>query len=275
MARPTHHAKGAPCWVDLTTSDPARARDFYTALFGWTAEDPDPQHGGYFNFRKDGIRVAGCMGKVPGMEAAPEVWSVHLSTPDARQTLQDAQANGGQVLVDAMDVDDLGTMSLIADPSGAAVGAWQPGTHAGFGVVYENDAPVWFELHTRNYAAVLDFYRTVFGWKTATASDTDELRYTLLQPDDTQLAGIMDDTGHPHATLPSHWAVYFGVADADAAVAKVKEMGGSVVMEPMDTPWGRLAAVTDPTGAAFNLMQATPAMPMDSRSNQAATSASQ
>lgn len=275
MARPTQHPHGAPCWVDLTTSDTARARDFYTAVFGWTAEDPDPQHGGYFSFRKDGIRVAGCMGKPPGMENAPEVWSVHLSTPDARRTLQDAQANGGQVLVDAMDVDDLGTMSVIADPSGAAVGAWQPGTHPGFGIVYENDAPVWFELHTRDYDKALDFYRTVFGWKTVTANDAPDFRYTLLQPGETQLAGVMDDTTNPHATEPSHWIVYFGVADADAAVARVKELGGSVAMEPMDTPWGRLAAVKDPTGAAFNLMQATPAMPMDASSNQAAAGASQ
>lgn len=275
MARPTHHTKGAPCWVDLTTSDSARARDFYTSLFGWTAEEPDESHGGYFNFRKDGIRVAGCMGKVPGMGNAPEVWSVHLSTPDARQTLEDAQANGGQVLIDAMDVDDLGTMSVLADPSGAVVGAWQPGTHQGFGIAYEVGAPVWFELHTQDYRAALDFYRTVFGWNIVTANDTDDFRYSLLQPGDTQLAGVMDDTTSPHPTGPSHWTVYFGVDDADAAAAKVKELGGAVVMEPMDTPWGRLAAVTDPTGAPFNLMQPTPAMPLDGQSQEQRAGVSQ
>src|SRR5579884_1876896 len=126
MARITQPVEGAPCWVDLTTADPARARDFYTALFGWTAEEPNAEFGGYFNFLKDGVRIAGCMGKMPGHEA-PDVWSVHLCTPDARRTLRQAQAHGGQVLVEAMDVGDLGTMSVVADPSGAVVGAWQPG----------------------------------------------------------------------------------------------------------------------------------------------------
>ena len=47
---------GAPCWVNLMTSDPARSREFYTGLFGWTAEPPNPDFGGYFNFAKDGVR---------------------------------------------------------------------------------------------------------------------------------------------------------------------------------------------------------------------------
>jgi predicted enzyme related to lactoylglutathione lyase len=274
MARPTRHAKGAPCWIDLSTSNQEQARDFYTALLGWTADDPDPQFGGYFTFRKDGIAVAGCMGRTPD-QPGPDAWSVHLSTPDARQTLADATAHGGQVIVDAMDVGDLGTMSVIADPSGAVVGAWQPGTHPGFGVVYENDAPVWFELHTRDYEKALDFYRAVFGWQTVTAMDSEELRYTLVQQGETQLAGVMDDTSNEHATGGSHWLVYFGVADADAAAARIKELGGRVTLEPMDTPYGRLASAVDPTGATFNLMQPTPAMPMDTASPKAAANPAQ
>jgi predicted enzyme related to lactoylglutathione lyase len=45
------------------------------------------------------------------------------------------------------------------------------------------------------------------------------------------------------------------VADTDAAVAKVAELGGSVVVEPFDTPAGRIALVTDPQGAAFSVIQ--------------------
>jgi predicted enzyme related to lactoylglutathione lyase len=53
---------------------------------------------------------------------------------------------------------------------------------------------------------------------------------------------------------PSHWNVYFAVADTDAAVAKLQELGGTVTQGPDDTPYGRLTACTDPTGAAFRLM---------------------
>ena len=76
---------GAPCWVDLMTSDPARARTFYSELFGWTAEDPAEEFGGYFTFTKDGVQVAGCMPKPD--EAVPDGWSVYLATPDAEKTV--------------------------------------------------------------------------------------------------------------------------------------------------------------------------------------------
>jgi predicted enzyme related to lactoylglutathione lyase len=48
--------------------------------------------------------------------------------------------------------------------------------------------------------------------------------------------------------------VYFAVDDTDDAVAKVKDHGGSVFVEPMDIGVGRLAAVTDPQGAVFSVI---------------------
>jgi predicted enzyme related to lactoylglutathione lyase len=48
---------GAPCWVDLMTSNTERSRAFYGELFGWTADEPNQEFGGYFNFRKDGVRA--------------------------------------------------------------------------------------------------------------------------------------------------------------------------------------------------------------------------
>jgi predicted enzyme related to lactoylglutathione lyase len=89
---------GAPCWVDLGTSDTERSRDFYCQLFGWTAEEPNEQFGGYFNFAKDGIRIAGCMASRPGV-GVPDVWSVYLATDDAAKTVDTAVAGGGQVNV--------------------------------------------------------------------------------------------------------------------------------------------------------------------------------
>jgi len=43
------------------TPDTQRSRAFYCELFGWTADEPNAEFGGYFNFRKDGVVVAGCM----------------------------------------------------------------------------------------------------------------------------------------------------------------------------------------------------------------------
>ena len=48
---------GAPCWIDLTTSDVARAQEFYGTVFGWTFESAGPEYGGYVNAAKDGHPV--------------------------------------------------------------------------------------------------------------------------------------------------------------------------------------------------------------------------
>lgn len=251
------HIKGAPCWVDLSTSDQGKARDFYTQLLGWTVEEPNPEFGGYFNFLLDGTRVAGCMGRMDGQQG-PDAWGVHLSTPDARQTLADAKARGAHVVVDAMDVGDLGTMAAIADPGGAVTGAWQPGAHPGFVRVYEDGAPTWFELHTHKYDEVVAFYKDVFGWVTETQPEdqTPGFRYTLVKDGETPICGVMDDSNFTPKDTPSRWLVYFGVADCAASAARITELGGTIVREPEDTPYGRLCAAQDPTGALFNLMQA-------------------
>ena len=73
---------------------------------------------------------------------------------------------------------------------------------------------------------------------------------------DGELAGIMDASGFLPEGVPSQWSVYWEVDDSDDTVAKVKALGGSVVMETEDTPYGRLTTVADPTGASFKLRTA-------------------
>ena len=250
---------GAPCWVDLMTSDTERSREFYGQLFGWTTDEPAEQFGGYFNFSSGGVLVAGCMPtQAPEL---PDVWSVYLATDDARKAVDATTAHGGQVLVDAMDVADLGTMAVVSDPGGAAIGIWRPGRHQGFGILSEPGAPSWFELHTRDYQATVDFYRDVFGWDTHAVSDTPEFRYTTLRHGEGWLAGIMDASGFLPDGVSAHWSVYFGVDDTDASLAQIAELGGSTVTAAQDTPYGRLATAADPTGAQFKLVGPNDAMP--------------
>ena len=53
---------------------------------------------------------------------------------------------------------------------------------------------------------------------------------------------------------PAHWSVYFGVADTDAAVAKVSDLGGTTLRPAWETPYGRMAVVADNHGASFSLI---------------------
>jgi predicted enzyme related to lactoylglutathione lyase len=253
---------GAPVWIDLMTSDPDRSREFYTELFGWAAEDPAEEFGGYFNFLHKGERVAGCMRNQPEF-GSPDVWSVYLASDDAQRTAKDATAAGGQVYVEPAAVADLGHFAVVGDTGGASIGVWQPGTHPGFQAVEEPGAPGWFELHTRDYDKVVDFYRAAFRWEIQELDDPN-MRYAVLRSGDQWLAGIMDASGFLPEGVPAHWSVYFAVADTDAALAKVGELGGSVAQPAEDTPYGRLATVTDATGTQLKLVGPNAAMPADS-----------
>lgn len=245
---------GAPCWIELFTSDVEKGRAFYHELFGWTSDDPAPELGGYFTFYKDGVRVAGGMHN-DGQSGAPDLWSVYLASDDAKATADAAKANGGQVVAEPMEVMDLGAMVVVSDVGGAVIGGWQPGTHQGFGVYGEPDTPNWFELHTRVYDASVDFYRKVFAWDAHVASDTPELQYTTLGEGEAALAGIMDASAFLPEGVPAQWSVYFGVEDADATLARIVELGGSIVEPAVDTPYGRLATAADPSGIRFKLIR--------------------
>jgi uncharacterized protein len=91
-------------------------------------------------------------------------------------------------------------------------------------------------------------------WDTHVAGDAPEFRYTTLGEGDAQLAGIMDASAFLPEGVPAHWSIYFGVDDTDAALARIVELGGSVIVPAEDTPYGRLAQAADPTGARFKLV---------------------
>jgi hypothetical protein len=158
-------------------------------------------------------------------------------TADAERTAEAVRSHGGQVHFGPMAVAENGVTTMISDPGGANVGAWQPGTQQGFELRDEVGAAAWFELHTRDDENAVRFYREVFGWDARTMSDTEEFRYTTLGEGDGALAGIMDASAFQPPGAPATWSVYFAVENVGAALAKVKELGGAVVSEAEDTPY--------------------------------------
>jgi predicted enzyme related to lactoylglutathione lyase len=224
-------------------------------LFGWEAEDPDPQFGGYFTFTRQGVRIAGCMGDMGEDMKANNTWKPYLATDDITKTLEAAEAHGAQVVAPAMAVADLGVQGVLVDPGGATVGVWQPVTFPGFTVMGEPGAPSWFEVQTREYSRAIAFYRSVFAWETTVAADSEQLRYTTFRSSASgdDVGGLMDASGYRPEGTPDEWSIYWEVEDCATAVGRVKTLGGSVTMGPDHTPYGVLALVADPFGAAFKL----------------------
>ncbi|WP_427169887.1 VOC family protein [Arthrobacter sp. 92] len=248
---------GAPCWIDLMTADPEKAKDFYTRLFGWTYETGDAEkYGGYIMAFKNGAPVAGIM-KNDGQSGYPDVWTTYLRVEDIKAAADAATRHGGSIFMGPMEVPEQGQMAMLGDVGGAAIGAWQFGGHTGFQIAAEPGSPAWFELLTRDYESSVNFYRDVFGWETSVMSDTPEFRYTTLGSGDASKAGIMDASAFLPEGVPANWLVYFAVEDADAAVETAVSQGGKLIQPAEDTPFGRMATLADPTGSIFKIAQST------------------
>ena len=249
------YAPGTPMWIDLGSSDPDAAAEFYGKLFGWTRfVVPDPNAGGYGMFQLNGKQVAG-VGPLQA-ENQPPAWTTYVATEDAAATTEKVKQAGGSVLMGPMEVMDAGSMAILADPTGAVLGLWQAKEQKGAEVVNEPGAFSWSELNTRNLEATKSFYENVFGWKPHTHEG--EMPYTEWQLDGRSIAGGLDMNNVPMipAEVPPHWLTYFTVEDCDATVATAREAVGNVNAEPMDIDQGRFAVLSDPQGAVFAVISA-------------------
>ena len=255
VTRDTAWPTGTPCWVDLGVTDIPTAQEFYGGLFGWDIQDTGPESGGYRMCEIDGQPVAGIGPKMdPNM---PTFWTTYLATEDADATAAKIKAAGGQVIVEPFDVMDVGRMAIAMDPGGAAFGIWQAKLHTGIRLANEPGSLIWSENMSRNYEANKAFYNTVFGYSYGDIG-AEGMNYATLDLDGRSVGGIGEIGAEMPAEMPANWGTYFAVDDTDAAVAKVTELGGSVVAPAWDSPYGRMAVVSDNQGAVFSLMSASP-----------------
>lgn len=256
MADTATIAIGEPGWIDLASSDPAASHTFYTTLFGWRVDVvPDPEAGGYGMF-KLGDKEVGGVGPRPN-EDQPPAWTIYILVDDAAAAIAKAKEAGGTVIAGPIDVMGEGTMGVLADPSGAVIGIWQPGRHRGFELKGVPGSFTWAELNSTDMPADKRFYQVVFGWN-AQDSGIPGVDYSLFKLGGESFAGGMSMGPGAPAGAPSNWIVYFDIADADATVAKLTELGGGVHHAPEDIPGvGRFAVVHDPQGAVFGLLQNT------------------
>src|SRR5438105_5343743 len=243
-----------PVWVDLSSSDPAASREFYSKLFGWNVEvNPDPQYGGYGMAKINGKDVAGIGSKMS--EDAPTAWMLYIGTQNAEELAKKVQGAGGNVIAPPFDVGDQGRMAVFQDNAGAFISAWQPSAMSGF----ETGTPgafAWAELNARGFDKALGFYEKVFGWS-AKRSEMGEGNppYTEFQLGGNSIAGGMEMMPMVPAQVPSYWMIYFGVANVDESFKKATQAGAKELVGPQDFPGGRFAIVQDPQGAAFGILK--------------------
>jgi hypothetical protein len=251
MSERTSYAEGTPNWVDLGTPDLEAAQRFYGDLLGWTFADSGEESGHYTMCLRDGLPVAAM---APQREPNdPTKWSTYLASDDADRTAARITEAGGQLQTEPMDVFDQGRMLYAEDPTGAGFGVWQGKGHIGARRVNEPGSFIWNEVHSRDAAATDAFYAAVFDYEVEQMGDGEQFDYMLYKVGD-QVIGGRNKLGDDKT--PPGWLTYFAVDDPDSAVDAVRSSGGSVVTEPHDSEYGRIAVVADPWGAVFAVIQA-------------------
>jgi uncharacterized protein len=247
------YVQGTPSYVELITPDQAAAKEFYGPLFGWELEDvPMGDAGYYVTVSKEGDSVAGIGGQMPELAGHPAFWGVYLAVDDVDATTARVEAAGGKVEAGPFDVMEHGRMSAIQDPSGARVNLWQAKNHVGTARANEPGTPIWNELISPDLATATAFYADLLGVAWEEQPMDGGPAYTCLIVDGRQVGGAMPPMMEG---IPPHWNVYFNVESVDDTVAKVVELGGSVVAPAFDVPGvGRMAILADPQGGMFNLM---------------------
>ncbi len=158
--------------------------------------------------------------------------------------------------MEPMKVGDFGTMCLASEPSGAVFGVWQGGVHEGFEAVAVPGAYAWAEVFTREPEKADPFFAAVFPYAQK-QMDGGDMDYRMYSLGDQPVLGRMRMGDEFPPEVPSYVNVYFTVPDCDEAVAKATELGGIVRFGPMDSPFGRFAALSDPQGASFTVIDVT------------------
>lgn len=254
----TTHVPGNFCWVELATSDPAAAKDFYSGLFGWQAEDlPVGEGMVYTMLRLGGKEVGALYGLQEDQKAQgiPPNWLAYVAVAKADEAAALAASLGGTVLAAPFDVAAHGRMAVLQDPTGATVALWEAKDHKGAGHFNAQGGMCWHELATGDTKVAEDFYTRLFGW-TAQHSNSPGMEYIEWVNQGKHIGGLLH---LQWAGSPPAWTTYFMVASCDKSSATAEALGGKVIVPPQDIPnVGRFSVIADPQGACFSIFEPTP-----------------
>lgn len=248
--------QGRPVWAELLTTDPAGAKRFYATVLGWSYQ---PFEGAAMPYdmvkRPDGQAIGGIMSIPPGMNYPPH-WEMYVAVENLDESIAKVQRLGGKSLSGVIDVPGTGRLSTMLDPQGGVFAIIQPAPREQTPEVEAAVGDVaWRELYTTDVMAAKRFYRDLFGWKETSAFDMGPMGTYSIFGRAFNLGGMMNKTPEM-AKMPTAWNLYFRVANAEEAAARVKVNGGQVLNGPMEVPGGdRIVNCLDAQGASFSVTQ--------------------
>ena len=251
--------EGRFIWYELMTTDQDAAQAFYRAVVGWNMADAG-QIGMRYTILSAGERGVGGLMALPAeaCEAgARPGWTGYIHVADTDATAKRIADVGGSVHRAPADIPNVGRFAVVADPGGAVFQLLTPLPRDAVPPPAEPTTPglvSWHELYAGNgQESAFDFYSGLFGWTTVELMDMGPMgQYRIFGKDGVQLGGMMD---RPESVPVPAWAFYVNVDGIDAAVDRIRENGGRVLMGPHEVPGGSwIVQAMDPQGAAFALV---------------------
>jgi hypothetical protein len=244
-------------WYEDLAKDPKAAIDFYSDVVGWKTQP--------FEGNKDYVMWVGSQGPLGGVMklpdevakmGAPPHWMAHVEVENVDATAAQAKKLGGKVHKEPEDIPTVGRFAVIGDPQGAFISIFTPTSTMELHDTSKAGEFCWNELLTSDGTAAFKFYSQLFGWKIIQDMDMGPMgTYHVFGIGDRQMGGMM--TTPKGSPMPPMWIYYAETPDLDAALARAKKRGATVMNGPMDVPGGgRIAQLKDPQGAAFALHQA-------------------
>ena len=246
------HHPGKFVWADLVTDNGPAAQKFYSQLLGWEFRDV----GGYAIATNHGRPVCGLLQRArPTDRPAKPRWIVFISVPSVAEAQKGALARGALVRAAPQVFPRRGEQAVFADAEGAAFGVINSSAGDPEDSLVEPGGWIWMQLLSRNTVAAADFYEAVCGYEAGANTLSGRTDSRLLSSGGYARAAVRTiPADHPEVT-PT-WLPFVRVAVTAKAVARAKELGGTVLVEPSPELFeGRVAVVADPTGAAIGLLE--------------------
>jgi predicted enzyme related to lactoylglutathione lyase len=243
----------------VSSADLAGSRDFYSGLFGWSYQVVS--HPG-----REQHTIALCGGRpVAGLSGVaeadrPSSWTLYLTSVNVMRTAQLLRRRGGRLLCGPTTVPGQGRVLIGVDPAGAVIGFCQPTRSWVFGRT-DPGSLYWAELDTWDGAGADAFFADLFGYEQQQIGDGINVDYATWSTDgETMLGRLGMNESWSDPDRAACWMLHFAVESRigiDAAAHRVLALGGQVDGDPYDTELGRIARVTDPSGASFALIDPT------------------
>jgi predicted enzyme related to lactoylglutathione lyase len=240
-------------WADLVTDDVPKAQAFYGNLFRWSFQN----YGGYVIAANDERPLCGMFQK-PRPEGNPEAkprWIGYMSVDNPKKAERFVTTAGGRVVAASRKFPRRGEQAIFADPEGVLFGVIKSSSGDPEDFLAEPGDWIWLQLLSRDGRKAAEFYRGIGNYEIIENHEPGRLSDLVLTSDGYARATVRTIPPDRERAVPT-WLPFVRVSAVGESVAKARQLGGSVLLEPSpDLFEGKVAVVADPTGAAIGLLE--------------------